>query len=85
MVARAMCVMYYGRTCARNRNEAGCYKETAQRLLFRCTTDKCKLLTVNFFMTYTICISEGLSQFLLLFYKLYGILSPDLWYASLLC
>ena len=35
--------MYYGRSFARNENDAGCCMETAQKLSFRCTTVNCKL------------------------------------------
>ena len=43
MVARAMCVMYYGRSCARTGNEAGHCTETEQKLPFRCTNGTWKL------------------------------------------
>ena len=51
MVVRAMCVMYYGRSCARNetrpdvaRKQHGNYRSVA------------RTIPVNFLMTYTVCI-----------------------------
>ena len=46
MVARAMCVMYYGRSCSWNGNEAGCCTETAWN-----DHSVVQPITVNFLMT----------------------------------
>ena len=43
IVARAICIMYYGRSCVRNGYEAGRSTKTAQKLPFRCTNGSSKL------------------------------------------
>ena len=43
MVARAMCIIYYGQSCARNKMEAGHCMETEQKLPFCCMNGTWKL------------------------------------------
>ena len=58
MVARATCVMHYGRSCARTRNEAGCCTETEQKLPAqkqnRNYRSVVRTVPGNFLITYTV-------------------------------
>ena len=69
MVARALCVMYYGQSCARNGNKAKCCTEIARKLLVHCTNYSCKLFNYLYCTCVFICVRDHLCS--LLGYGLY--------------